>query len=159
MSVASNVLTKMKQLWYNTGANSEVVATAVDNYHGCILSCRLPNGADGALVNAAANGSVVMTVPFDARLMTASYTPTTATTEVAGDDVIITVSTNGVAAASYNSNAAAQGEAAVNAGMALSMTTVNSYIDAGEVLLVAYTMADVSDNYLDGILTMNFYKV
>ena len=159
MSVLTNVLTKMKQAWYNTGANSEVVAAAVDKMEGQVVSIRLPSGADGNAVAAAADSSVLLTVPWDCRLMSAYFVSTPAIVNTEAMDVVVSIATNGVTAGSYNSNAAAQGAVAANGVATFSMTTDNSYVDAGEKVLVAYTMADNTNNYLDGILTMNFYKV
>lgn len=159
MSVTTNILTKWKEFFYNTGSSEIAVSNAVTNFHSTTLSVKLPTGTDGNTAAAAANGSLVLTVPVDCKLSASYYANgPVALTNATGDDIVVTVSTNGIACSTYNTNAAAQGAVAANAIGTFSTNTVNSYVDAGEKILVVYTMADNTNNYLNGNLILHLTK-
>lgn len=157
MSVATNIVTKLKQLAYNAGSNSNSVDTAVDQLMDYRIAIAVPTAAGmmgGANLNAQANDTAVLAIDANSKLVGCNFSAATATTNTAADDIVITVRTNGATAATYNSNAAAQGACAANGVVAFSVNTTNSFVDAGESITITYTMADVTNNYLDGTILL-----
>lgn len=158
MSVTTNVVAKFKQLFHNAGTTSNAVSDAVDALNDFYITVQLPVGYDGNTAAAAANAAVTVPVFADSKLLGAKLSATTAMTNTAGDDVVLTVATNGVTVCTYNSNAAATGAIAANGVSNLTVTTTNSFVDAGEKILVAYAMADNTNNYLNGTLTLQLRR-
>jgi DNA/RNA-binding domain of Phe-tRNA-synthetase-like protein len=158
MSVTTNIVAKFKQLFYNAGDNSNAVSDAVEQFNDFFIAVQVPAEPAGNAYAAAANGSVALTVPYNAKLVGCNICTTPAVTNATGDDIVITVTTNGATAATYNSNASAQGAISANSVGAFSVNTVNSFIDAGEVCKLAYTMADNTNNYLNGVVTITFRR-
>jgi hypothetical protein len=158
MSVTTNVIAKMKQLFYNAGDNSNAVSDAIDQFNDFFIAVHVPAEPAGNAYAAAANGSVAVTVPYNSKLVGCNICTTPAITNATGDDIVMTVTANGVTSASYNSNASAQGGIKANSVGAFSMTVTNSFVDAGEVCKLAYTMADNTNNYLDGYVTLTFRR-
>jgi hypothetical protein len=158
MSVTTNIVAKFKQLFHAAGANSNSVSDAIDALNDFYIDLKIPNGFDGNAASAAANASVTVPVFVDAKLIGAKLSTTTAIANTTGDDVVITVATNGVTVATFNSNAAVSGAVAANGVANITVTTTNSFVDAGEKILVAYTMGDVTNNYPNGILSLQLRR-
>jgi len=158
MTTTSNLIQKQKQAGHAAASTSNAVSDAVDVLNDFYLTVQLPTGSDGNTTVTAANDSVAVSVPLDCKLQNAYLTATAAITNTAGDTILVNVATNGVAAITFDSDDLAA-TAAANSATALTVNTVNSFVDIGEVVLVSYTMEDNTNNYLEGILTLGFRRV
>ncbi len=167
MSDITNVIAKQKQLYHNAGANSSATSDAVDSINDFFITVKLPTGSDGNTTVTAANDSVATTAPVDCKLVSAYFATTPTITSTAGgrastsgpatDTININVQTNGVAVVNFNSDnlAAASG---ANAVVTLTVNSVNSFLDAGEVCLIDYNMEDNTNNYIEGELVLGFRR-
>jgi hypothetical protein len=160
MSVTTNVIAKFKQLFYNSGTTPDLVDTAVEAMNDYFYTVKLPNGADGNSAVTAANSAVTIPVFVDSKLIAAklSCDKDKAILNTAADDIVVTIATNGVTVSTFNSNAAATGAVAANATVNLTVNTVNSFVDAGENILVAYTMADNTNNTPNAIISLQLRR-
>lgn len=145
---------------YNAGATPSDVDSAVDDKNAFFITVKLPTGSDGNAAAAAANDSVVTTVPVDAKLEAAYLTCTPALTNVAGDTITLNVKTNSISAVAFDSDnlTDSNGANSANSVITLSVTTTNSFLDAGEVCLIDYTMEDNTNNYIEGELVLKFSR-
>jgi len=158
MSDTTNVTTKQKQLYHDSAANAQAVSDAVDALTDIVVNVQLPTGSDGEDSINAANDSVCITMPVNCKLQSAYLTATNTITSTGTDTILVTVKTNGVTAATFNSDTLAAAISA-NGVSAITVNTVNSFVDAGEVVLIAYTMEDNANNYIEGELILGFRRV
>lgn len=157
MSVTTNIVQKLKQFCYNAGDNAAAVHTATEALSDMIVAVRVPNGTDGNAYTAAENSSVTLTMPVDCKLQSAYFCTTAVCDSTAGNTKTLTVNTNGWTAVSFYSDALAA-NAAVNSVMTLTTNTINSYVDAGEAVVVEYKNQTVGSNALMGTLVLSFRR-
>ena len=150
MSDITNVITKQKQFFYNAGVNSSNVDAAVDSLNDQLIVVTVGDAVNTNTVNTAAVGAVA---PFACKLQSAYYVPNYAIANTATDEVLITVSCNGSTAATYNSNASADGALAAGAIHTMSVTAANSALAAGEKINIAMTAEDATNNNPYGVVT------
>jgi len=157
MSDTTNVIAKQKQLYYNAGTTSNAVSDAVDALNDIHMNVQLPSAISDGGAAAAANSELSFALPLAAKLVGANFGTTMAMTNTAGDTIAVTVTTNAVSAATFDSDDLA---ATASAGDIVAFT-VNSTVAAfasGEKIKVEYTLEDNTNNYLDGILTLTFRR-
>ena len=157
MSVTTNVVTKRKQAYYNAGANSAVVDTAVEEIDDIVITVRVPffTSADGNAANGV-NDSTTLTLPVATKLAGGKYACTTALANTGTDTVLITVSCNGSAAALVNSDII--DNVAANGTTNFVVTEANAALAADETCHLAFTMEDVANNPVDGVVTLQFRR-
>ena len=155
MSDTTNVIAKQKALYHD--ANSSNVSDAVEAMHDIIINVKLPTGSDGNAAVGAADDSLVVTTPVDAKLVSAYFAATVSITNEAANTIALTIKTNGETAVSFDSDDLAATVAA-NAIAELTVNAANSFLDAGEVCLIAYTQQQVAENYLEGELVLTFRR-
>lgn len=149
MSSQSNVISQLKGFLHGAGANASDAAAAVQNVHLEHVALHLGAGVDGTNANFA-NSHVTFAPAVDRKLVAVKLLNKVAVTNVAGDDIVITVITNGATVVTYNTNSAANGSAniAVNSCTDLGINTANSFANANTVTRVAWTQADAANNTL-----------
>jgi len=155
MSTTTNIITKQKQLDYNSGANAAVVSDAVDALHYEIVNIKLPLDNDGNSAATAENSQVAFTLPFAATLTSAYLSSTNAIDNAAADTIFVNVSVNAVSSIAFDSDDLA---ASIAANAVSALTVTEKDLAAGEVVLVAYAQQTAANNYLDGILQLNFRR-
>lgn len=149
MSTTTNILRGLKQLFHDKGSNSTDVSDSVDNLSA--LTVTVP-------VSASANTSLAYQADEDLKLVSAHFAAAAEVTSAAGDDVLISVVTNGVTVASYNSNTSADDELAANSYTDLSVDSSNSFVDADEYCNVTITSADATNNFPVGHFVLRFER-
>jgi len=155
MSDTTNVIAKQKALYHD--ANSSNVSDAVEAMHDIILNVKIPTGSDGNTAVAAADDSLVTTLPVNGKLVSAYFATTVDITNEAANTIALTVKTNGITAISFDSDDLAATVSA-NSIATLTVDASNSFLDAGEACLIAYTQQQVAENYLEGELVLTFRR-
>lgn len=157
MSVTTNIVTKFKQLFYNAGTTPDLVDSAIDAMDDIIVAIKVPSGNDGNAASAAVNSAMSFALPVDTKLIGAKMSTTNAIDNAAADTINLNVAVNGIVAVAFDSDALAATLAA-NTVTNLTVNTVNSFLDAGEVCIVSYLQQVAANNYLDGIVTLQFRR-
>lgn len=148
-AVSSNIVQKLKQLFYNAGSNSNAVSDAVDTFCDKTLTFHIVSGTTNVAVNSI--------VREDLQLVSAYFAPSVATANSDANTVFLGVTTNGVEVANVNTDATSLNALAVNTCRNLSVNTVNSFIDDGEYLLCTIVHQDA--NAAGGTFILNFKRV
>lgn len=158
MSVTTNIVAKFKQLFHSAGTTSNAVSDAVDALNDIYIAVKVPDASKCPGGNAAnaTNSSITLTLPIDTKLVSAYMTSTNAIDNDAADTIFVNVSVNGVAAIAFDSDATAG--IAANAAAALTVNTVNSYLDAGEPCIISYAQQTAAKNFIDGVVTLAFRR-
>ena len=153
MSTQSNIVEKQRAAYHGAGPNSADVQTAVNGFTDIVEYVRV-----GTNEATPVNGYSIVCPTVNCRLKEAHYIGG-ALTSAAGDDAIITVTTNGISAVSWNTNSSAQANIAANALTDLNPTTTNAFVDTDEHCVVSYTMADTTNNAINGVIRLVFERV
>lgn len=138
MSVTTNIVAKMKQLFYNAGDNSNAVSDAVDIFNDFEVTLFLNTD----------NSIVCYSPPVDCKLVGAKILAgvTNITCNTAANTTVYTINTNGVTVNTFNTDAKS---ADIGAGTAYNLTvnTVNSFVDAGEICKVTLVNDQAGDDF------------
>lgn len=157
MGAQTNFVQRMKGFMHSVANTTAASAAAVDGMFAetILLNLGQTDDADNATF---ANGHLIVTSHQDCKLEAAYLCPVLAVTNATGHDVVITIQTNGATVATFNSNAAVSGAAAINAATAIGVNTTNSFLDAGEACKVAWTQADAANNTVRGASIQLVFK-
>ena len=150
MSTTTNIIAKQKQANYNAGATSGDVDSAVDDLNGVLITFKVGESTNANIVNT----DLDAVMPFAATVDKMYYVPHFAVADTATDEILLTLSCNGNACASYNSNASADGALAAQAIHTATITAANASIAAGEKLNLAMTAEDPTNNSPHGTVTV-----
>lgn len=150
MSDITNVITKQKQMYYNAGVNSTNVGDAVESLSDQAVSISYGSVNFADYTNTA---NVAVVAPFAAKLKAAYFVTDAAVLNTAADEILMTISCNGNAAGTYNSNASADGALAAGGIHTFSLTAANAAVAAGEKITIAATAETVANQAPYGILT------
>jgi len=157
MSDTTNIIAKIKQAYYNAGSTSNAVSDAVEAMNDVLVNIQLPATQKGDDGNAqtSVNNQVAFTLPVDCVLQSAYLSSINAIDNAEADTIFLNVSVNAVSVIAFDSD-----DSDGIGANAVSALTVNSIpqLDAGEVVLVAYAHQTAANNFLDGVLTMNFRR-
>ena len=152
MSTTTNIITSMQAFLHNKGANTSdardtvssvfnqwdiAINTYGDNFIGSYaptVNCKLV-GANICTANAVIIGNT------------------------SGNFITYTVNTNGVTAATLNCEADLAANIAVNSVQALTVNTANSFVDAGEIVLITVSTEAAADSNVVQHMTLRFEAV
>ena len=131
-----NAVVKLKQMFYNAGANSDTVSDALDRLCEKEISLRIgPNST-----------TIGYTVPVGAayQLTNAIFCPTVLFGNAAANTVLVNIATNAASVLTFNSESLSA-NVAVGSVAPLTLTTTNSFLDSGETILVTTTCDQSAD--------------
>lgn len=150
MSDVTNVIAKQKQMYYNAGTNASNVDSAVESLNDQIVTIRIGESTNGNVVDSA---NLHVVAPYACKVQSAYYVPNFAIADTDTDEILITLSCNGNAIGTYNSNASGDGALAAAEIHTVTLTAANVALAAGEKLSVAFTAEDATNNSPYGIVT------
>lgn len=152
MSTQSNIVDQQRAIFHSAGDNSADVESHVNGFVDLVEYVRV--GGPGTAVNDYA----IICPTVNCKLKAATYIGE-ALANTAGDDIVLTITTNGVSCVSWNTNTGAQDAIAANTLTDLSPTVTNSFVDTDEQVVLNWTMADAANNNLNGVVRLVFERV